>query len=676
MRVVAVFGLAAGVTAMQNGPVKKVVQLLKDMQTETTANQKKDEEANSKFLCWFKETETAAKGAISEAASCIDTQKSRVAKQTGAEAVAKGKSESAEEGVTKAQAQLQKATTSRTADAEAFANEEKELIKTIGALKQALTVLKKHNPSFLQQDNMKDVKEYLTGHASEKLNGNQRRVLKNFLQGPSGAVQVSQSGEIFGILDQMLIDTTEDLKQATDDETTAIDAFAHVKEMQQSMIKRQSVTLNQGRLTQGESAQEKEDGKAMLQKCKKELETNTNILESADAQNAEHNADFAARGKAQALELEAIAEAIKILDSEDAFAAFARTTDGPTLFLQKSLQKIVVATRLQNVLDQLNDSAGDQLFNNFGVGKATRAVALMIQQAQDAGGSIKGQDTEFQKILEAVGNQILAKKLLLATKEQEKDDCTRDINESDARIVGHKREKVRNESRIETLTLEIAALDKQIKEDKEEKAALEKSSQTLTEDRSQANAQYHVEMEENTAAVLLLAEAKDVMAEVFGGLVLVQKDDPSKAMADGAPAFEAAHEQHAGGKKVLAMLDTIISDVKGEMKVSTVGEEKGQKAYEQQMKTNNDAIDTLTEGIVIAVATKERKAGALFHEGKDLGLVETDLGTEEKINKAKHGECDFLMNNYSAITEAHQFELDGLISANQIIKNVIRDLGE
>lgn len=276
----------------------------------------------------------------------------------------------------------------------------------------------------------------------------------------------------------------------------------------------------------------------------------------------------------------------------------------------------------------------------------------------------------FGKIIEAVQKQILAKKNLLAAKEAEKDQCVSNINKSEKNTASLNNTIEKLNAQIEQLASAIDALDTQIKTDNKEIGELEDNTKELSEDRSQANADYMKEMEENKAAIALLDQAKSVLADVYGGPVFLQQD-PNKAQ--GSPDFEK-YEQHKGGSKVLVMIDTIIADTKSEMKVAQTAENASQTAYETQIKNNNDAITALKGGVAKQEKTMADKNEKKTAASNDLSNKEGELGDENTNNGNLHKECDFLLDNYKAITDAHQEEVDGLVEAKTILTNVISDL--
>lgn len=662
MRVI--YAAFVGAAIAQDGPVKKVVQLLKDMKSETEANSKKDKDTFTKMNCWCKKTKKETADGLSEAADCIKTQTAAAETASGLHSQKKTQSEHLEADIVELEHQIQESTAGRAKEAADFAQNEKDLIKSIGALKSAVTVLSKHNKGFLQENSVQEVSKYLSAH-QERLTPSQRTIVEEFIQQPTSAKYSNQSGEIFGILQSMLDEMSADLKEATKEESDAQEAFSKMKANKNKIIFEKTKLLQDAREVAANAAEDAEDAKGATAKCEKEQETLENVMRSANEQCQAGEDNYEHRSKATADELSAINQAIEILDSEEAFAAFAKTTEAPGTFLQTSLKKLTKAKNMEKVISLLKRNAGDDFFKNFGLGKAVRSVVMMLQQK-----GLEGQEEMFAKILEAVQKQILAKKNLLADKEAQKDQCVENINNSEKNIASLNNAIAKLNAQIEQLTAAVEALDAQITLDNQEIAELKRNTRELSADRSQANADYQTEMEENRAAIALLDQAKSVLADVYGGPVFLQQD-PNKAQ--GSPEFEK-YEQHKGGNKVLVMIDTIIADTKSEMKVSQTAENASQKAYETQIKNNNDCVKALKSGVSTQEKTMADKNEKKLAAEGELDTQSSELVDEETNSKNLHGECDFLVDNYKAITDAHQEEVDGLVEAKTILANVIGDL--
>jgi chromosome segregation ATPase len=151
---------------------------------------------------------------------------------------------------------LDKATAMRTKGLAEFVAEEKDVLQSISALKAAITVLSKHNSAFLQTDTEVDAQATVLKQAADgiqhvlqnpknaqvldqMISGKQQRLLESFVQARStttGKKMISSknagtqpSGEIFGMLKQMLESFESNLSQSQKEEAESQTGFEDLK---------------------------------------------------------------------------------------------------------------------------------------------------------------------------------------------------------------------------------------------------------------------------------------------------------------------------------------------------------------------------------------------------------------------------------------------------------------
>jgi chromosome segregation ATPase len=654
-----VFGALVGAAAAQ-GPVKKVVDLLKDMKAETEANQKTDAETFKKLECWCKKTLKETTKAIEEATDCIATEQTNEENGKGTHSKKKTEASNLTEDIKELNQQIADATAAREKEAAEFNQQEKDLIQSIGALQNAITVLKKHNKGFLQEATSAEFKDkygkVITKY-EHKLSPSQRTTMENFLQQPSSAAYQSQSGEIFGILESMFDEMSADLSDAQKDEAAAQNAFATMKETKTKIANDKTELRDQAAETSAAAEKAAMEAKQQAAACQKNLEANNELKANAESTCESGRSEYAERSKTVALELEAIDQAIGILDSEDAFAAFQKTTDAGSFFLQRTLQKLTRAKTTQKIMNLAAKARNDDFSQNFGLGRSLRNIAALLQTK-----GLEGQDAQFQKILNAVDEQIKAKADLIASITDKKDNCVANINTSKAELTKLTNEIENLEAKMDQLTTEIDTLTENLAKERQNVKDITDQTTSLSQERSEANSQYQKEMQENQAAVQLLEQAKAVLQNFYGAKAFVQQ-----------PQFNA-HSKNAGGNKVISMMDQIINDTKTEMKVAQTTENEAQKAYEKQVKSNNDAVKAAKESIA-NMENQKANAEIALEETTQERKAKGEAKADEQARKDQlHHECDFTTGNFDAIIASHTEEKEGLVSAKTIIENVIADL--
>merc|ERR1711904_692010 len=207
--------------AAKNRPVSKVITLLKDMLKQLEKEAEEDEEIYDKMACWCETNDKEKTKSIADAEARISDLTTKIEELTASSARLNTEIKNLEKEVAENQAALDKATAIRQKQLAEFNEEEKDLLGSISALKSAVTVLSKHN-SLLQipKSHMAgvaaSVQNQMQKHASlfaGVLTHAERRTIASFVQSPEDYFDAEptfkqsyapQSGEIFGILKQML----------------------------------------------------------------------------------------------------------------------------------------------------------------------------------------------------------------------------------------------------------------------------------------------------------------------------------------------------------------------------------------------------------------------------------------------------------------------------------------
>ncbi|CAK0863691.1 unnamed protein product, partial [Prorocentrum cordatum] len=227
-------GLDAG--AAKERPVSKVISILKDMLNTLQKEQDEDEEIYDKLACWCETNDREKTKAIKEAEERIAALEASIEEDTASSAQLNTEIKNAEQEVAKHQKSLDEATAIREKELAEFNEEEKEMLQALSALKQAVTVLAKHHggasSTFLQvpKSSMLSVAASLQRlTARTVLTRSQRRVVASFVQSVHKEGYAPQSGEIFGILEQMKETFEKDLSETQKSETENQKAYEALK---------------------------------------------------------------------------------------------------------------------------------------------------------------------------------------------------------------------------------------------------------------------------------------------------------------------------------------------------------------------------------------------------------------------------------------------------------------
>merc|ERR1719478_489635 len=210
----------------------------------------------------------------------------------------------------------------------------------------------------------------------------------------------------------------------------------------------------------------------------------------------------------------------------------------------------------------------------------------------------------------------------------------------------------------------MAALTKSIEADKASISELRVALKKETEERVKANSDFQTTIADQRATQKLVASALTVLKEFYEKAMLVQENVRTGRGAEPAgppppPGFKTYANNAASGG-VMNMMQTIINDAKAMEEEAMKGEEEAQQAYEDFVKTTNDAVITLQKDIATKTET---------HGREEQGKVVEDTTTDEKsaaIDQLKkenldlHYSCDYTLKNFDLRMQARDDEVEAL----------------
>merc|ERR1712073_103654 len=416
-----------------------------------------DEEIYDKLACWCETNDKEKTKAIADAEAKIEDLTTKIEELTAASARLNTEIKNLESEVAKNQEALDKATAIREKQLAEFNAEEKDLLESISALKAAVTVLSKHQGgAFLQvphshvatvamtlQQQMQRHSALLRGIISPS----QKRKIAAFIQAPQDYFDAKptfkqsyapQSGEIYGILTQMLETFEANLSQSQKEEMENQKAYEDLKAAKEAEIAagQEQIDKKTSELadTDEKNAQAKED----IEDTKKSLSADEEFLMMLKEKCSMTDKEWEERKKTRQLEMEAVSKALAVLSGDDAHDLFTRTFNPALLQVDRQDARRARASKL------LSDVA--KRFQN------PRLSNLAYRVRLDA----------FTRVKKAIDDMVAQ---LLKEKEDEikhKDFCVDEFNTNQLQTEKKEREKKDLLAQIEDLELTIKTLDDEI----------------------------------------------------------------------------------------------------------------------------------------------------------------------------------------------------------------------
>merc|ERR1719182_362158 len=448
-------------------PVSKVIKLLHDMKAELEADAANDQSVYDKLVCWCETNEKDKTTATGTANKQIDGLLSDIERLTAKGAQLKAEIAQAEKEKAANEKALKEATAVREKESSEFNSDEKDMLQSLQALKNAVFVLSKHHESFLQLPVTK-LSEVRTAakHALKRagmLLPSQQKALHALVQQPNANAgsYTPASSQIFGILKQMKEEFESNLSTEQKTEQQAVEDFTALKKAKEYEIDASAAQIKQKTQDAADAANKLAESKENLESTREALGADKQFLEELKLRCQQTDKDFELRTKARADEIAAVSEAIAILSDDDAKENFDKTLS----FVQVD-QRAAQAAR--------NRGAEVLLAASRKTGNAALAsLALRAKTAMNP--------KTFAKVEGAIDDTVKELKKVQADEVVQKDKCVGDLRENDKAIYKKNRE-IKDytafieeaESTVKQLEGEIEVHYKQVKEaEKQMKVASE-----------------------------------------------------------------------------------------------------------------------------------------------------------------------------------------------------------
>merc|ERR1719254_251801 len=647
--------------AAKNRPVSKVITLLKDMLKQLEKEAEEDEEIYDKMACWCETNDKEKTKAIADAEARISDLTTKIEELTASSARLNTEIKNLEKEVAENQAALDKATAIREKQLAEFNEEEKDNLEAISALKAAITVLSKHN-SFLQMP-----KSHLSGVAASVQNQmqkheslmvgvlthTQRRALTAFLQSPEDYFDAAptfkqsyapQSGEIFGILKQMLETFEKDLAESQKEEMANQKAYEDVKKAKEDEIAAGQAQIDkkteQLADTDEKNAQAKED----VEDTKNTLSADEQFLMMLKEKCSMTDAEWEERQKTRQLEMEAVSKALAVLSTYDAHDLFTKTFNPAFVQTESAMnseRRAQAAKVLSNIAHKL---------------QSPRLATLAVRVRLDA----------FTRVKKAIDDMVAQ---LLKEKEDEikhKDFCIEEFNTNELQTEKKEREKSDLTAKIEDLELTIKQLSEAIGSLQSEIQELQVQLKRAGEDREKQNKEFQMVVADQRATQKLLVQAMNVLKSFYAKKAKAVLLQQAASAGPPPPGFES-YKKNAAAGGVLGMLQQITNDAKA-MEAETIrSEEDAQKAYEDFVKDTNASMEEKNKDIVHKSKTKAKAEADLVQAKDDKEAVMLELEQLGNYKSELHGSCDFIIKNFEIRQSARDEEIEALKQAKAIL---------
>jgi hypothetical protein len=648
----------AATKAQAPNGVQKVIDLLESMRKTLAEEAKDDDKRYAKMECWCRHS-TEEQTAIKEKAEKeLGDTKALIDQKTGEIAKMTEENKGMTADIAKSEKELATAKKNREKEAGQAAKEQQEMNETLAALSKALEILGKlHGKSLVDASTATSLLQVMssTSHFRDTLQKDLFDVLGEISQGqsvtkflqkdfskgpvmPEGAKAAetkaynSQSGAIFGLLSEMESQFQRDLKQSQDDEAAAIENFKKLTAAKLGEIAtlKEQIAANKEAIGQAKMdlSNATKDNKEAARNYQNSTEMLAEISQTCTDATKGHDERVKARGE----EMNAVAEALKVLTGDEARSLFNKTT---FVQLQASSTKAINAQRQRAAVSALLEAArktGD-----------VRMSALAVSTGLD----------NFTEVKQMISN--LVAELTQQKKDEfaHRDECNEAITtyESDYRTEEINKEDA--DAQVELMETKAANLTKELEELASATKKAEESMAEATAQRTEDNKGFQVAKKDQELTIQVLDKALAKLAPVYGAsLALAQQPK------------QATYEKSNAGPSVMGLLETIKADSQHAIDIMVSDEQKAQSEYEKLVESLNGEIKNMAEATAQKTGEKADSIAAKATAQEASDSAGEAMMNIDKALVVKHKECDFLLKNFQVRQDAFSAEID---SCNQAI---------
>jgi chromosome segregation ATPase len=636
-------------SAAKEYPVTKVVNLLKDMQNTLQEEMKTDQEVYDKLACWCETNSKDKNAAVDTAGVRIKQYRTTIEEMTAKSGRVGAEIKGLESDLEASKQALAKATGIREKELAEFNAEEKDMMQSIQAMKNAVMVLGKH-----QDGAFVSIATVLRRHKAQ-MTPEQQKTVTAFIQQPVAAQSYnSQSGEIFGVINSMKDTFETNLAIAQKDELAAQDTFQQLKTAKEAEIAATSKSLGLKTVELAETDEKGAQGKENLADTTDALTADEAFLLDLKEKCAVTDKEMAARTKARQDEISAVGEAIAILTDDEARDTFS-----------KSLGFVQV-----NAVLNVEKRARKQAV------KILKATAAKTGNAALLGLAASAQLDVFAKVIEEIDGMIADIKTQMADDVQKKDYCTAEFAQNDKDTYKAKNEKTDLEAHIDDLTSTIETLTRDIATKQAEIAEMQIQVKRASEDREAENKVFQQTVADQRATQAILQKALTRLNDVYGFVqskAKAQTKQEPGAAAPAAPADLSEYKQNQGAGGVLAMIQMVIDDAKKMEDEAIEAENQTQANYEAFVKNTNRSISAAQRAITNMTESKAKAEESLETAQADLKAKLTELEQLAAYAADLHLECDFTLQNFDTRQGQMYDEIEGLQNAKQSLSGANLD---
>lgn len=668
-----------GMTEVKARPVTKVINLLKDMYAQMEHEAAVDLKIYDKIMCWCITNRKETQKNIDRLGEMLDALMEEISEMKAHSAFLTTQIAQLTADLNAAITALQEAKALREKQIDDFREAEKDLMQAIQSIRQAISVLDKHHPgdeSFLQSTNplIKRVITLCQG-VLEKHDGffgpshreavsaliqvsqpHSARRLAGFLQGlPNAGSYTPASGQIFGILNEMLKtfqDNLDEIREQDKKDARAYRELKNAKELEIEAINEQlkvkKVELAEVNEKLAEALKDKE---AIIAAMGGDM----SYLKDLKKHCKDTKAQYEQRVKMRDEEMKTVTQALAVITGDSAHDLFTRTFN-PS-FTQVQMK---TSSDRRHQTSKVLTSLGQKLHS-----KALLRLATLLRL------------DPFFKLKDAIHKMIEQLKKEKADDIKFRDFCIESYHDNKLATQEKYRRLGVAQTDITALEAEISEIDAAIKGFKSDIETKKVEIKQLGEQRDASHKDFQQQVTDQRDTVKVLDDCLQVLKGFYGKSdTFIQTETPELPLPTPKPKIEGSSKPipPSGFSKfkrqstgIIGMIETIIRDTKEMEDELTKDEAEDQAAYDKSYKDMAEIIAEKEEAINEKVVVKAKKTRTLREAQKEKADMKSEIEQLGFEKKDLDNQCDFTMKNFDGRQKANDDEREALKNALSIL---------
>ena len=659
-----IIALVATLGVSAQNPLQKVIQLLGELQQKVLKEGEVEQKNYEKFAEWCKDEAVAKQYEIQDGKTKVEELSAAIEKEGSIIATMEATIEDVAKKISSNEADLKSATEIREKEAADFAAADADLESTIDMLSRAIGIIDKNMRAtgFVQGGN-KEVLSALTALVqASSISADDRSTLTSLVQQAQGAddedflaaaapapkAYESQSGGILDTLEDMKEKAVAMRNEGQKAEMNAKHAFEMLKQSLENSIAQDKKEMGEAKATKAGAEEAKATAEGDLSITSKELAADEKYLSDLSTDCQSKAADWEVSVKSRAEELQALADAKKLI-VEKTGGAEARAYG----FIQqgsKARSSSDAGDNVVEMLQTLGKKSGDVALSQLAL-RIRASVQMSSSSGADPFAKVKGMISEMiDKLVQQAAEEASHKAF-----------CDKEMGESKAKIEDHTSTIDKFTTRKDKATATIEKLTEDIATAQSELAAIAKQQAEMDEIRADQKAAFADAKKEYEEGIEGLTMALQILRDYYA-----EKEDSSALLQQ--PEVSTHSKASGAATGIIGLLEVSQSDFSKLLADATVEEEASAKEYEKISQENR--VSTAMKDADVKYMTKEVASleKSVSEMTSDIQAEQTELDAVlDYYEKLKPG-CIAKPMTYEERKKRREAEIAGLKEALVILE--------